>query len=77
MSVVHEQVVWADEASPFTGPQVKALLDENEKARALLARCHALLEMADRQPKKLLTEIAAHLGWAQESLPLPGEEQGK
>lgn len=29
-----EPVVWADEASPFTGPQVKALLVENEKLRA-------------------------------------------
>lgn len=26
-----EPVVWADEASPFTGPQVKDLLDENER----------------------------------------------
>lgn len=38
MSVVHEQIVWADEASPFTGAQVKALLDENEKLRNWVLR---------------------------------------
>jgi len=27
------RVVWADEASPFTGAQVKALLEENERLR--------------------------------------------
>lgn len=30
-----EPVVWADEASPFTGAQVKALLVENEKLRTV------------------------------------------
>jgi hypothetical protein len=29
-----ESVVWANETSPFTGAQVKGLLDENEKLRA-------------------------------------------
>lgn len=29
-------VVWADESSPFTGEQVKALLDENERFRDAL-----------------------------------------
>jgi len=28
-----EPVVWADDVSPFTGDQVKALLDENEKLK--------------------------------------------
>lgn len=32
-SPAREPVVWADDASPFTGPQVKALLDENERLR--------------------------------------------
>lgn len=32
-SPTRELVVWADEASPFTGPQVKALLEENEALR--------------------------------------------
>lgn len=32
-SAARETVVWADEATPFTGPQVKALLDENERLR--------------------------------------------
>ncbi len=31
-----EPIVWADEASPFTGEQVKALLDENERFREQL-----------------------------------------
>jgi hypothetical protein len=29
-------IVWADEASPFTGAQVKALLEENQRLRNLL-----------------------------------------
>lgn len=33
-----EPVVWADEASPFTGAQVKTLLDENERLRDALEK---------------------------------------
>lgn len=36
-SLARESVVWADDASPFTGPQVKTLLDENEGIRAQLS----------------------------------------
>lgn len=32
-----EPVVWADDASPFTGAQVKALLDENEEFRKMVS----------------------------------------
>lgn len=46
--------------------ELARLRAENEKARALLARAHALFEMADKQPKKLLTEIEAFMGWASE-----------
>jgi hypothetical protein len=38
-------VVWVDDASPFDGPQVKALLDENEKLRAQVARLRDGLRM--------------------------------
>lgn len=50
-----EAVVWADEATPFTGPQVKALLEENERlklmvlaARGNRREAHALLVRATR-----------------------------
>jgi len=33
-----EAVVWADEASPFNGAQVKALLDENQRFRDALEK---------------------------------------
>ena len=29
--------MWADDATPFDGPQAKALLDENEELRTMLA----------------------------------------
>ena len=35
-------VVWADDASPFTGEQVKALLDENERLRRALREIEAI-----------------------------------
>lgn len=38
-------VVWADEASPFTGPQVKALLEENERLRAANPEPARILEL--------------------------------
>jgi hypothetical protein len=40
---MREPVVWATDDAPFTGPQVKALLDENEVLRARVAE----LEGAD------------------------------
>ncbi len=43
------KVVWADEASPFDGPQVKALLDENERLRARLAQTEKVVEAAREQ----------------------------
>lgn len=33
-----DPVVWADDASPFTGVQVKALLDENQRFRDVLEK---------------------------------------
>ena len=55
-------VVWADEASPFDGPQVKALLDENERLRAelrLLADSahHEECEV-DREPARCVCVVA-------------------
>lgn len=44
-----EPVVWADETSPFTGPQVKALLDENEKLRDWITRICVLAGNANRR----------------------------
>lgn len=46
-------VVWADETSPFTGPQVKALLDENEK-------------LSKKWARRAVKQIAELLEWLQE-----------
>ena len=40
--------------------QIRARVDT---LASLLARSHALLEMQDKQPKKLLREIEAALSW--------------
>ncbi len=34
LAAANEPIVWADDASPFTGKQVKDLLDENERLRS-------------------------------------------
>lgn len=43
---VGEPVVWVDEITPMTGPEVKALLEENETLRTKLRKAY---EEADRK----------------------------
>lgn len=38
VKVTAEPVVWADEATPFTGPEVLALLRENQRLRDALEK---------------------------------------
>lgn len=45
--------------------QLRWAYERTEQLRNLLARSHALLEMSDQPPKKLLGEIAFRLGWAE------------
>jgi len=44
MSNENQSIVWADEATPFTGRQVAELLSENERLRAELAAAHVTIE---------------------------------
>jgi len=48
MSLAREPVVWADEATPFTGPEVKELLEENEALRKVASA--AWLVVNERVP---------------------------
>ena len=47
LAAEREPIVWADDASPFTGKQVADLLAENERFRAEIVRLTAMLHKAE------------------------------